>query len=66
MNHKKLYRLYREEKLMVRRRGGPRLSAPTILTGLGYPDFVNAGISDGALERASLSRPSLSSGNSII
>ena len=29
MNHKKLYRLYREEKLMVRRRGGRKRALGT-------------------------------------
>src|SRR5258708_26523506 len=39
MNHKKLYRLYREERLMVRRRGGRKraLGSPT-------PMMVPAGI----------------------
>lgn len=40
MNHKKLYRLYGEEKLMVRRRGGRKRAlgtrAPMLL-----PDTIN-------------------------
>jgi len=34
MNHKKLYRLYREERLMVRRRGGRKRALGTRADGI--------------------------------
>jgi putative transposase len=40
MNHKKLYRLYREEKLMVRRRGGRKRAVGT-RTPLALPQTIN-------------------------
>jgi putative transposase len=40
MNHKKLYRLYREEKLMVRRRGGRKRAIGT-RTPLNLPGTIN-------------------------
>jgi putative transposase len=55
MNHKKLYRIYREEKLMVRRRGhrkralGARapLAVPRAINERWSVDFVADGLSDG-------------------
>ena len=35
LNHKKLFRLYREERLVVRRRGGRKRSAPVCIPGRG-------------------------------
>ena len=55
MNHKKLYRLYREEKLMVRRRGGRKravgtrapMTLPTALNQRWSLDFVSDTLADG-------------------
>jgi putative transposase len=55
MNHKKLYRLYREEKLMVRRRGGRKravgtrapMAVPTALNQRWSLDFVSDTLADG-------------------
>jgi putative transposase len=55
MNHKKLYRLYREEKLMVRRCGGRKralgtrtpLSLPSTINERWSLDFVSDSLSDG-------------------
>jgi putative transposase len=55
MNHKKLYRLYREEKLMVRRRGGRKRAVgtrapmilPTALNQRWSLDFVSDTLADG-------------------
>jgi len=55
MNHKKLYRLYREEKLMVRRRGGRKravgtrapMTVPTALDQRWSLDFVSDTLFDG-------------------
>ena len=55
MNHKKLYRLYREEKLMVRRRGGRKrargtrapMMLPLALNQRWSLDFVSDTLSDG-------------------
>jgi len=56
MNHKKLYRLYREEKLMVRRRGGRKralgtrapMTLPLTIDQRWSLDFVSDTLSDGA------------------
>ena len=45
MNHKKLYRLYREEKLMVRRRGGRKRALGTRAPMLLPSGLTNAGVS---------------------
>ena len=55
MNHKKLYRLYREEKLMVRRRGGRKramgtrapMMLPLAINQRWSLDFVSDTLSDG-------------------
>jgi putative transposase len=55
MNHKKLYRLYREEKLMVRRRGGRKralgtrtpMTLPLTINQRWSLDFVSDTLSDG-------------------
>ena len=55
MNHKKLYRLYREEQLMVRRRGGRKravgtrapMTMPTALNQRWSLDFVSDTLADG-------------------
>ena len=55
MNHKKLYRLYREEKLMVRRRGGRKralgtrapMLLPNTINQRWSLDFVSDTLSDG-------------------
>jgi putative transposase len=55
MNHKKLYRLYREEKLVVRRRGGRKraigtrapMAVPTALNQRWSLDFVSDTLADG-------------------
>ena len=55
MNHKKLYRLYREEKLMVRRRGGRKralgtrapMALPHALNQRWSLDFVSDTLADG-------------------
>jgi putative transposase len=55
LNHKKLYRLYREEKLMVRRRGGRKrargtrapMMLPLALNQRWSLDFVSDTLSDG-------------------
>jgi putative transposase len=55
MNSKKLYRLYREEKLMVRRRGGRKralstrapMTLPTTINQRWSLDFVSDTLSDG-------------------
>ncbi len=55
MNHKKLYRLYREEKLMVRRRGGRKralgtrapMTLPFTINQRWSLDFVSDTLSDG-------------------
>ena len=55
MNHKKLYRLYREEKLMVRRRGGRKralgtrapIALPLALNQRWSLDFVSDTLADG-------------------
>ena len=55
MNHKKLYRLYREEKLMVRRRGGRKralatrapLALPHSMNQRWSLDFVSDTLADG-------------------
>ena len=56
MNHKKLYRLYREEKLMVRRRGGRKralgtrapMELPHAVNQRWSLDFVSDTLADGA------------------
>jgi putative transposase len=55
MNHKKLYRLYREEKLMVRRRGGRKralgtsapMELPRAVNQRWSLDFVSDTLADG-------------------
>jgi putative transposase len=55
MNHKKLYRLYREERLMVRRRGGRKralglrapMTIPAALNQRWSLDFVSDSLADG-------------------
>ena len=55
MNHKKLYRLYREEQLMVRRRGGRKralgtrapMTLPRAINQRWSLDFVSDTLSDG-------------------
>jgi putative transposase len=55
LNHKRLYRLYREEKLMVRRRGGRKravgtrapLLLPARINQLWSLDFITDTLSDG-------------------
>ena len=55
MNHKRLYRLYREEKLMVRRRGGRKraigtrtpMLLPHAINQRWSLDFVSDTLSDG-------------------
>jgi putative transposase len=55
MNHKKVYRLYREEKLMVRRRGGRKralgtrapMTLPAAINQRWSLDFVSDTLSDG-------------------
>ena len=55
MNHKKLYRLYREERLMVRRRGGRKralgtrapMELPRAINQRGSLDFVSDTLADG-------------------
>jgi len=55
MNHEKLYRLYREERLMVRRRGGRKravgtrapMTLPTALNQRWSLDFVSDTLADG-------------------
>jgi putative transposase len=53
LNHKKLYRLYREEQLMLRRRGLKRargtrmpLAVPTAINQRWFLDFVADALSD--------------------
>jgi hypothetical protein len=49
MKHKILYRLYREEKLMVRRRGGRKRAVGTRAPMLLPAGLINAGVSTSSL-----------------
>jgi hypothetical protein len=66
MNHKKLYRIYHEEKLMVRQRRGRKRAVGTRARCCYRPGLINAGVSTSSATRSATAAAFVSCASSMI